>query len=166
MIFKKVIFLAIILISICFSESKIYQKNKSLLNQSYFEHGMVFITPGGANYTLGYWWRRMGFRYTIGYLPATLFGTQIEARIRLIDKIKIRHSLSMGAGTIVMGGTGFIEDRKSNYQYLAGCYNLRLKRFFAQVGIAGGFGNFSNPQALFQCGFLFRRDPKDIQQKK
>lgn len=163
MLFQKIIFTVFIVLGLLFteviSETSEIDVQSDLLEQSYFEHGMTFMIPGGANYTMGYWWKRMGFRFTVGGLPAVLLGTQLEARVRLVDKVKVRHSLSAGIGTTFMRGNV----QNNYYHYGAGFYNIRFKRFFTQIGIASGYGTYKNPQGLLQCGFLIR---KGIQQEK
>lgn len=162
MVNKKVLLFIFTLIALFFSYSFATTSSKCLLDQKYFEQGVVFLTPGGANYTLGYWWNRLGMRYTLGYVPKSLFGSQIELRFRLIDKIKYRHSLSFGLGSSIMSRGKIFPEPQHYYHYVAGFYNFRYKHFFSQLGIGGGFGTISSPRALFQCGFIFTNKSSEI----
>jgi hypothetical protein len=117
--------------------------------RSYGEIGGSFGTPAGLHLVGGYRQDRFGTRLTAGYLGSSLYGVQLGAGLRRDSDKDGTHGFDLNLGTLNVEGAGF--------RYVEPAYSYHGPRgFFAEVGLALGVGDYSNPQLMFQIGGMGR----------
>ena len=70
----------------------------------------------------------------------------------LSNNINRYHSLNFVAGS------SYLEKNwdKKTWDYIGIAYNLNYKDFYLEAGITSGSGSYSNPQIMFQIGYVYR----------
>lgn len=119
-----------------------------LRDRPYWELGVNLGTPAGFNLAIGKWLGRFGLRVSGGTLGKPVNGIQINLGYKLSDNTDRSHSLAF------MGGNSQAEARHWTYAGVA--YNLNWGGFFLEVGLTGGSGSYTNPQAAIQIGYMYR----------
>ncbi len=118
----------------------------------HIELGLTVGTPGGFNGIVGYFYDRVGARFTFGYTPD--LGTGMVAGVQGLFGYEFdpgsRHNHVVGVHAGVMTGT---------FDYIWGGvgYSIRLQRgFYFESGWGFGVGDGGPVQLLFQIGYLGR----------
>lgn len=156
-----------------YSFSTYSQDTSDNIGNNIFEMGFSIGTPAMFNFHSAYWFSKLGVGGSIFYLPEMCGGIELGLQYRFVDKKNIRFSASLSTGFSSLGGNTWKQiirkdDTQSmqllskplNYLYIGPNINLRLKRFFIQTGIAIGYGDYRNPQLMFQIGGMFRKSLK------
>ncbi|HRT68363.1 MAG TPA: hypothetical protein P5216_06450, partial [Bacteroidota bacterium] len=94
---------------------------------------------------------KFGAMGEIGFIPSSIFGFQIEALYNLKTSRHFEHNLGVGLGLMEIY---YNEDNV--WGYLELLYNLNIYGFFLEAGMSIGSGSFTNPQLMFQFGYVYR----------
>lgn len=118
--------------------------------------GFTIGTPGGINATFGsFLTENFGLSASIGHIPNKMLGAQLSCLFNISRGIHFEHNLGIGIG----GFTEYSEyrnDDNDDWIYSSVFYELNLYGFYIQPGISYGHGSYSNPQFLFQLGYVYR----------
>lgn len=118
------------------------------LDKPFWSIGATFGTPGGINLVLGHNFNNdWGLRLSGGYI-VTASGIQIDGLYRLGGET-VRNNLYLGAGGLSLSSLG-------DWTYVNTGYNLQAGGFDLMLGLSVGSGDYSNPQLLFQIGYVHR----------
>lgn len=102
----------------------------------------------------GYWSSQIGLRVS-GMVFDRLSGMQLNISYKLFDSQNILHNIG-----IALGGLSYQEYsnnvEKTKWTYFGIVYNLNCGGFFFESGLSIGEGDFTNPQAIFQIGYMYR----------
>lgn len=122
----------------------------------FFEFGAGVGSPSGVCLIGGYDAGLFAGRLSGGYWKKGWNGVQADIAINFIRS----SSLAMGAS--LLGGRFVVnplnergEEQLYSVRYLGVAYDIYLAGFFLQAGLAGGKGDYPNPQAIIQVGYLF-----------
>lgn len=129
--------------------------------RAYPSIGVTLGTPAGINLIGAYYFGDLGLRASIGYW-GSIYGAQVNLTRNLSTSGNVTHNVSIGAGYMYLRihRTNFDawevteHDDISEWRYLCATYALNWSGFFAEIGVSVGSGTFSNPQLLFQIGYV------------
>ena len=118
---------------------------------SYLEFGITnSICTAQPN--IGYWWKRMGFRFSGMYLNKDCHEYNINIGYRLYDSKKVQHSINLLTSWVVGSDPG--ADYKFGATGIA--YSLNYRGFFLELGFArpwrDDIGNLAN-NPVIPCGY-------------
>ncbi len=115
----------------------------------YLEVGGSFGTPAVFNLVVGYQTERLGVRASGMTLGSFGGGLQVSPVIHFGPGNKAWHGIAIPLGHFELQGLQF------NYAGIA--YQVSTRGgFYFEAGLAGGTGDYSNPQVIFQIGGLAR----------
>jgi hypothetical protein len=127
-------------------------------NNSYFEIGGNLGFPAAVNAYIGFWYGLFGI-HASGMHIYLADGLQANIALNLYDQTNIRHSLSLAGGFSNIrkdkrGSEGILKN--FHWEYIGSTYNIFYKGFWTEIGLSFGEGNYTNPQLLFQLGYVYR----------
>lgn len=124
------------------------------------ELGFTIGTPAGINLVLSKHKEQYLFRFSGMYWGSGLKGLQMELGYKFSENRNRYHAINILAGLLSIKSTenqGFGTTIKTNnWQYFGIAYNFNLYGFYLQPGFSIGEGNFTNPQLMFQIGYVYR----------
>ena len=114
----------------------------------------VGITTSGLiiHPSIGYWWKRIGFRLTGMYLSEDHHEFHINIGYWLYDSKKVQHSINLLTSWVAGSDPG------ANYKYGATgvAYSINYRGFFFEIGLARPWrdelGNLANDPVV-PCGY-------------
>ncbi len=117
--------------------------------------GVNIGTPGGLNLVAGYYFERYGFRVSGGGMPGMYGGTK-GAQLNGLLKITEHPNFSFNAS--LLGGYSSIPGIFSNreWTYLGVGVDMCWHKFFSELSITAGHGDFTSPQVGLQIGYMYR----------
>ncbi|MFZ5980321.1 MAG: hypothetical protein ACOYVF_06780 [Candidatus Zixiibacteriota bacterium] len=150
----------------CLSNSGFDEINKpSVLIKSCI--GFTMGSPGGMNLSFSrYFDSGSGVRAAIGGI-SQLFGDYVlGGEIGYIKKLYESNS-SLFSGCFDVGYVAFVEsDRPYDYwNFVAVNAVIKYHSVYSELGLSLGQGDLSNPQILFQIGFIFHTSRYDYKGK-
>jgi hypothetical protein len=147
-----------------FDEIEIIRKEKveyvdetmDLRHTPYSELGVNVGTPAGLNAAFGRWFGLFGLRLSGMVYGSALAGMQLNFGYKLSDNSNRSHVLALIAGSSHLEDSRGWYIRDKSWTYLGAVYELNLGGFFLQAGASVGEGDYSNPQLMFQIGYMYR----------
>ncbi|MCZ7558083.1 MAG: hypothetical protein M5R41_16905 [Bacteroidia bacterium] len=127
-----------------------------LREAAYYELGANFGTPAGFNIAFGRWFGTLGLRLSGALYGDALAGAQLNIGFKLSDNSNRSHVLALIAGSSRLEKDDGWFTRNKYWTYLGAVYELNLGGFFLQAGASVGEGDYSNPQLMFQIGYMHR----------
>jgi len=136
------------------SEISTVPQSPKIINNKHNEYPMFGATlglPSLINLIAGYRYDKFGAIGEFGFIPYNIFGFQIEALYNLNTSRHFEHNIGLSLGFI-----DFLFDKDKVWGYLELLYNLNIYGFFVEGGMSIGSGCFTNPQLMFQFGYVYR----------
>lgn len=129
------------------------------LKENYTEFGANFGTPAVFNVVLGFHSGKSGIRFSGMYLGSA-YGIQASMPIKFYESEDVYHAIALALGfshieteeTLLY----YKYTKTREWKYFSLSYNLNLYGFFLEAGLSVGDGGYSNPQLMFQIGYVHR----------
>ncbi len=133
--------------------------NNENIKKNYTEFGANFGTPAVFNIVLGFHSGNSGIRLSGMYLGSA-YGIQASLPIKFYESENVYHAIALALGfshieteeTVLY----YKYTRAREWTYFSLSYNLNLYGFFLEAGLSVGDGGYSNPQLMFQIGYVHR----------
>ncbi|HPI19980.1 MAG TPA: hypothetical protein PKY56_06375 [Candidatus Kapabacteria bacterium] len=133
--------------------------NNENLKKNYTEFGANFGTPAVFNIVLGFHSEKFGIRFSGMYLGSS-YGIQASLPLKFYESKDVYHAIALALGfshieteeTVLY----YKYTRAREWTYFSLSYNLNLYGFFLEGGLSVGDGSYSNPQLMFQIGYVHR----------
>jgi hypothetical protein len=131
------------------------------LSSQYPFIGLTLVQPGGFNLTGGgHFSDVLGIRATVGMVPGSMFGTQFNLLYSLSRLEHFESNISiLGGYSIIERGHDYYGQAVENdmdWLYFGTSIDANIYGIFLELGLTVGSGYFSNPQLLFQIGYVYR----------
>jgi hypothetical protein len=127
--------------------------------KNYTEFGANIGTPAVFNLVLGFHSEKTGVRFSGMYLGDN-YGIQASLPIKFYETKNVYHAIALALGFSHLEteeNSGFYSyTRTREWVYFSLNYNLNLYGFFLEAGLSVGDGAYSNPQLMFQIGYVHR----------
>ncbi|MHB1688257.1 MAG: hypothetical protein ACYCVH_12900 [Ignavibacteriaceae bacterium] len=128
-------------------------------NKSFFFAGSSIGTPGGISLNAGYFFKHFSLKISGGYWKKDWYGFQGDLGFVFSNTGKLIQGISLVGGmfdAIRLNDSGAVLSPVQQ-TYLGVTYDAYYSGFYLQTGLGFGLHNYpSNPQLLFQFGYLFR----------
>jgi hypothetical protein len=117
--------------------------------------GAALGTPAGLNGIVGYYFDGWGVRASAMYLP-TINGIEVEFLRNIGRSGTFSHNVHVGAGVSHMEIPGDLYTLEEIYdwRYFTAGYDINWNSFHVSAGLSWGSGSYSNPQLMFQLGYV------------
>lgn len=136
------------------SESFYQYKNTSS------EFGITFGTPSGLNLVVATHIGKIMIKGSGLYLGDIAKGLQFEIGYKLSEFARTYHAINLVGGYSSLQSkeqTIFGEQTvQKKWTYVGIVYNLNTNGFYLQPGLSIGTGDFTNPQFMFQIGYVYQ----------
>lgn len=133
----------------------------ALSKQKYTKFGATLGTPGGINILFGYdFANNISLSTSFGMIPFDMVGIQANVMYSLTKEQKFEQGVGLAFGysnsknNAYYFGERFDETRE--WSYIGLVYDINYYGFYFQPGISIGTGFYTNPQLLFQIGYVYR----------
>ena len=123
----------------------------------YIEFGATLGYPSAVNLNISYWLSNFG----IGLSGLYIFladGIQLNASYCLDNNKIYRHGFTIFSGISNIRKDKFGSKQLQNFhwEYAGLAYEFNYNGFYSELGISLGAGNYSNPNFIFQFGYVHR----------
>lgn len=132
-----------------------YQDYVPKRTDQYFTLGVTIGTPSVINMNLGHMWSTFGVQLSGSYFGNT-YGGQLNLGWKIGDSRNFLHFLFIGGGVSQITYKDNGTDVSHRWRYGIIGYNLNWYGLFAEIGIALGSGDYTNPQPAAQLGYVYR----------
>ena len=129
-----------------------YAENK--FRKSKYELGANLGFPSAVNLTGAIWFDDFGLRLSGLYIGIAQ-GIQLNFCYKLSENKKRYHSLAfvLGNSDIQKDKFGRIYLKNFHWQYAGMVYDANIGDFWVEFGLSYGYGDYHNPQIIFQIGY-------------
>lgn len=119
-----------------------------------FEIGVSLGFPSAVNLMTAFWLNNIGVRLSGLYIGIAK-GVQFNLCYKFLENKNKYHSIALviGNSDIEKDKFGRIYLKNFHWQYTGIVYDLNIKHFWSEIGFSYGFGNYKNPQIIFQIGY-------------
>ncbi|HWF45292.1 MAG TPA: hypothetical protein VG537_11680 [Candidatus Kapabacteria bacterium] len=135
------------------------------LPNHYWAVGGVLGTPAGGNFVVGSYWEHLGVRLSFGYWGDALAGFELSLPINLYRSEHTSHDIALVLLYTQIGTTEQDFDWNTGLPYnytfertfagIGPAYQVNLSGFSGELGLTFGSGDFSNPELIFQLGYVY-----------
>jgi hypothetical protein len=113
-------------------------------------------SPAGVTLIGGYYVAPIAFRVSGGYWHEGWNGIQGDFGVTLTRSSSLNMGISLVVGKFSVDPVDDRGEKQLFSQHYVGlAYDMYLSGFFLQAGLGTGNGDYPNPQALLQLGYLF-----------
>jgi hypothetical protein len=142
--------------------NSVYADSLKKPDSSFFGIGAVIGAPASISLTAGLYLAPVSFRVTGGAWGKGWYGLQGDIAIPLTKNKELIQNISIIGGIFATkvidvdpSQPGIQITRFNKQNYIGVAYDVYYSGFLMQTGLGLGHGDFSNPQFLFQFGYLF-----------
>lgn len=120
--------------------------------------GLTFGTPGGLNFGGSHYIinENTGVQWSAGYVGreyTRVGGLQAGVVFRMSESRHLLTEWGLVGGYLGMKAFGHAP---ITWTYIAATISIRYRALFAETGLSFGTGDYPNPQALLQLGFVLK----------
>jgi hypothetical protein len=167
---KVVLLLSFFVVSISYAQnmtknelsSSVYADSLKEPDSRFFGIGAVIGAPASISLTAGLYLAPVSFRVTGGAWGKGWYGLQGDIAFPLTKNKELIQNISVIGGLFATkvidtdpSQPGIQITRYNKQNYIGIAYDVYYAGFLMQTGLGFGKGDFSNPQFLFQFGYLF-----------